>query len=158
MRAASQSSGGVGAGTQKRAKKEEEPPLREHGFGDLSKFGVPPKNPASSFMQFSRVYRAGKERGKAPNARHVSETWNQMTEEQKRPFVELAEEDKRRVQTEIEAYMAQYPEQLKNMEDYKMLVSILREREKRDKDVRRVHQQGVGGSADEEEMLEEEQH
>jgi hypothetical protein len=83
------------------------PPLREHPFGDLSRFAAPPKNPASSFMQFSRKYRAGKERGKAPNARHVSETWNQMTDEQKKPFVELAEEDKKRVQAEIDVYMAQ---------------------------------------------------
>ena len=83
------------------------PPLRDHPFGDLTRFAPPPKNPASSFMQFSRKFRAGKERGKAPNARSVSETWNQMSEDEKRPFVDLAEEDKKRVQVEIDHYIAQ---------------------------------------------------
>ncbi len=123
------------ASAAKKAKKERMalPPLREHSFGDLSRFAPPPKNPASSFMQFSRRYRAGKERGKAPNARHVSETWNQMSEEQRRPFVELAEEDKKRVNAEIDVYMAQYPEHLKDINDYKLLVSVMREKEKRDR-------------------------
>ncbi len=126
------------AGAAKKAKKERParvvlPPLREHGFGDLTRFAPPPKNPASSFMQFSRKYRAGKERGKAPNARHVSETWNQMSEEQRKPFVDLAEEDKRRVQAEIDVYMAQYPDDLKTLDDFKLLVSVMREKEKRDR-------------------------
>jgi hypothetical protein len=126
------------ASAAKKAKKERPvrvvlPPLREHSFGDLALFAPPPKNPASSFMQFSRRYRAGKERGKAPNARHVSETWKQMSEEQRQPFVDLAEEDKKRVQVEIDAYMAQYPEHLKDINDFKMLVSVMREKEKRDR-------------------------
>ena len=125
---------------EKKEKKVSAPP-KEHPFGDLGKFAAPPKNPASSFMQFSRKFRAGRERGKAPNAKTVSEAWNVMTEEQRQPFVDLADEDKRRVQKEIDDYIASYPEYLSTIEDYKLLVSVLRDKEKRERDTKGIRRQ-----------------
>lgn len=122
------------ASTKKKGKTDKElPPPREHPFGDLSKFSPTPKNPATSFMQFSRVFRANKEPGKAPNAKSVSEAWNAMSEEQKKPYVDLALEDKQRVDKEIEEYIERHSDHLKNLADYKLLVSVIREKEKREK-------------------------
>lgn len=111
-------------------------PVASSRFGDLSRFDAPPKHSASSFMQFSRWFRAGKERGKAPNAKVVSETWNAMTEEERQPFVTLAEEDKKRVAREVEEYMAKYAADVRDMNDYKALCNLLKERDKREKDGR----------------------
>ena len=118
---------------ERRDKRAAVGPPKDHPFGDLNAFGPPPKNPASSFMQFSRKFRAGKERGKAPNAKTVSEAWNVMTEEQRQPFVDMADKDKARVQKQIDEYIDQYPK-LNSLEDYKLLVSVLRDKDKRERD------------------------
>lgn len=68
-----------------------------------------PKRPLSAYMFFSRDQR---ERTKAENptasfgeiGRILGATWKEMSESQKKPYIDMAERDKVRAETEKAAY------------------------------------------------------
>jgi len=60
--------------------------------------------------------------------------------------VDLAEEDKRRINTEIDEYIAQYPTVMKNHDDFRAFITALREKEKYERSLGRAGHTNVSVS------------
>jgi len=46
---------------------------------------------------------------KAPSAKTVSDSWNALKDDERHPYVALAEEDKVRYSKEVDEYIAKFP-------------------------------------------------